>query len=63
MISRSEAPEPMQRVFDRIDANGDGQLDQQELSATRGRGRGGPSGSAPDGPPGASAPPPGDAGP
>ncbi|MEX0939385.1 MAG: HlyD family efflux transporter periplasmic adaptor subunit [Pirellulales bacterium] len=64
MISRSEAPEPMQRVFDRIDANGDGQLDQQELTATRGRG--GPErppDGAPDGPAGGGPPPPGDAGP
>lgn len=50
-ISRDEAPEPMQNFFSRIDANGDGFLDEEEISAMRGRGgrRGG--GGPPDGSP------------
>lgn len=44
-ISRDEAPEFMQTFFDRVDTNGDGQLDATEIQAMRARrgsgGRGG----------------------
>ena len=40
-VSRDEAPEGMQNFFDRIDANGDGFIDQAELDARRGGGGGG----------------------
>lgn len=47
-ISREEAPEPMQDVFDRLDENGDGFIDLQEVEAMRARFRqGGGPGSAP----------------
>lgn len=36
-VEKSEAPERMQRRFDRLDANGDGKLSQDELSAGRRR--------------------------
>jgi RND family efflux transporter MFP subunit len=42
-VSKEEAPEMMQRFFDRIDTNGDGMLDQDEIRAMRNRG-GGPGG-------------------
>jgi Ca2+-binding EF-hand superfamily protein len=34
-ISKEEAPEPFQRVFDRIDGNSDGQLDEEEIRKFR----------------------------
>jgi hypothetical protein len=40
-VSRDEAPEGMQNFFDRMDANGDGFIDQAELDARRGGGGGG----------------------
>ena len=42
-LSLEEVPPPMQQRFEQMDANGDGFLDEQELSALRG-GRGGPPG-------------------
>ena len=36
-LQKSEAPERMQRFFDRMDANGDGVVDGEEISAMRGR--------------------------
>ena len=38
-VSKEEAPERMQRFFDRIDSNGDGMLDQDELEEMRSRRR------------------------
>lgn len=37
MISREEAPEPMQRRFDRLDANEDGSIDASELQTMQDR--------------------------
>lgn len=42
-LSMEEVPPPMQQRFEQLDANADGFLDQEELSAMRGRG-GGPGG-------------------
>jgi hypothetical protein len=40
-ISKSESPEWMDRFFDRVDENGDGVLDTEEMeNMGRGRGRG-----------------------
>ena len=36
-VSREEAPERMQQFFDRMDTNGDGQLDAQEIAEMRKR--------------------------
>ncbi len=38
-LQKSEAPERMQRFFDRMDANGDGAVDAKEASMMRGRRR------------------------
>jgi HlyD family secretion protein len=65
-ISREEAPERMQENFEKIDTNGDGQVDAGELAAMRSRraqsgkspgGQGGPEtgGQGPDGAPGSGA--------
>lgn len=48
-ISRDEVPETMQPLFDRMDQNGDGQIDAQEMSAARSRMGGGPGGGRPPG--------------
>jgi collagen type III alpha len=47
-ISRDEAPEYMQRFFDRADGNGDGVVDQAEIEELRSRFGGG--GGRPGGP-------------
>jgi hypothetical protein len=36
-VSRDEAPEPMRPFFEKLDTNGDGYLDQAEISAIRAR--------------------------
>jgi HlyD family secretion protein len=59
-ISKDEAPEQMQRFFDRIDANGDGFLDEAERAAMRsgaGGGRVGAPGEGPGGGAGGGGPP------
>ena len=43
-LQRSEVPEQMLRMFDRLDANGDDALDEEELQAGGRRGRGGAGG-------------------
>lgn len=50
-LTRDELPEPMQRMFERGDANGDGVMDKAEIDAmaqrmqqSQGGGRGGPGG-------------------
>ena len=52
-VSKDEAPERMQGFFDRLDGNGDGFIDQEEVDAMRSRfgggGRGGPGGGGPGG--------------
>ena len=40
-VTKEEAPEYMQRFFDRADANGDGAIDQAEIDEMRSRFRGG----------------------
>jgi len=40
-LQESEMPERMQRMFDRLDTNGDGAIDGDEAAAMRQRGRGG----------------------
>ena len=53
-VSKDEVPETMQPFFDRMDQNGDGQIDAAEIAALRSR-MGGPGGGPPPGgPPGGS---------
>jgi hypothetical protein len=49
-VSRDEAPEQMQGFFDRLDANGDGFIDQAEYDARPRRGGPGGAGGGPGGP-------------
>ena len=55
-ISKSEAPEQMQRFFDNMDGNSDGFIDQQEVDALRARMGG--AGRGPGGAAGPGTPPP-----
>jgi hypothetical protein len=48
-VSKDEAPEFMQRFFDRIDSDGDGFVSKAEADAMRDRARGGPGGGNPGG--------------
>ena len=54
-VTKEEAPEFMQSFFDRMDANGDGAIDRQEIESMRSRmgggGPGKPGGGGPGGPP------------
>ncbi len=43
-ISKEEAPAGMQSFFDRLDGNGDGYIDEEEIRQLRNRSRSGGSG-------------------
>jgi hypothetical protein len=59
-VTREEAPEQMQGMFDRVDTNGDGSIDEAEIAEMRqrrpGGGRGGPGGRSGEGPGGGGRP-------
>jgi HlyD family secretion protein len=59
-VTREEAPEQMQGMFDRVDTNGDGSIDEAEIAEMRqrrpGGGRGGPGGRGGEGPGGGGRP-------